>query len=476
MLEFVRRRNRMGMGAAAVLAGAMLCVPVASADTLEQALTYAYVNNPQINSQRAVVRATDEGVPTALAGYRPRVAVTANAGTQSLSTTIREIGSTTPIGAAASYFTQSGVNAPRGYGATVTQNLLNGNQTANRTKLAESQVFAARETLRNIEQTVLVNAATAYMNLLRDAGVLELQRSNLEVLTEQLRQTKARLESGNVTATDVSQAEARLNVGRTQLFTAEANYASSRAVYRQVIGLDPGRLQPAAPVDRFVPTNLPAAMAAGIAQSPLVITAQHNVDIAIHQVKVAEGALYPVLTVQGSVQQSYENTLTQLRSFDGQLVAQYTAPIYQGGAEYAAIRQAKETQGQKQLDLNVARDQARVTVAQSWAQLEAAKQAIESSKNQVKAAEAALNGVREEARLGQRTTLDVLNAQQELVNARIALVTSQRDRLVNSYALLASTGRLAPQVLGLTVPTYDPQVHYHQVRDAWTGVRTPDGQ
>src|SRR3982750_4876107 len=333
MSDSVRWRNRSSAVAFAIAmlfsAQALFCNPVL-ADTLEAALAYAYVNNPQINSQRAVVRATDEGVPTALAGYRPKVNVTANAGTQSLSTTIREIGSTTPIGAAASYFTQSGVNAPRGGGATVPQNVLNGFQTANRTKLAESQVFAARETLRNIEQTVLVNAATAYMNLLRDGGVLELQRSNLEVLTEQLRQTKARLESGNVTATDVSQAEARLNVGRTQLFTAEANYASSRAVYRQVLGLGPGRLAPAAPVDRFVPTTLPAAMAAGIAQSPLVTTAQHNVDVAVHQVKVAEGALYPTLSVQGGVQQNYEQTLTQIRSFDGQLVAQYTAPLYQG--------------------------------------------------------------------------------------------------------------------------------------------------
>src|SRR3954447_21996689 len=463
----VRRTSRTGMGAAAAIASAVLFCQPALADTLEQALAYAYVNNPQINSQRAVVRAIDEGVPTALAGYRPRVAVTANAGTQSLSTTIREIGSTTPIGAAASYFTQSGVNAPRGVGATVTQNVLNGFQTANRTKLAESQVFAARETLRNIEQTVLVNAATAYMNLLRDGGVLELQRSNLEVLTEQLRQTKARLQSGNVTATDVSQAEARLNVGRTQLFTAEANYASSRAVYRQVIGLDPGRLAPAAPVDRFVPPPLPAAMAAGIAQNPLVAIAQHNVDIAIHQVKVAEGALYPTVSLQGTVQKNYELTMTQLQSFTASGSVQYSAPLYQGGAEYAAVRQAKETQGQKQLDLNVARDQARVAVAQAWAQLDAAKQAIESSKNQVKAAEQALNGVREEARLGQRTTLDVLNAQQELVNARIALVGSQRERLVNSYPLLAAPGRLAPQVLGLSVPAYDPQVHYRQVRDAW---------
>src|SRR4051812_18091540 len=276
----VRRPSGIGMGAAAAIASAVLICDPALADTLEQALAYAYANNPQINSQRAVVRAIDEGVPTALAGYRPRVAVTANAGTQSLSTTIREIGSTTPIGAAASYFTQSGVNAPRGYGATITQNLLNGFQTANRTKLAESQVFAARETLRNIEQTVLLSAATAYMNLLRDAGILELQRSNLEVLQEQLRQTKQRLESGNVTATDVSQSESRLAVGNTQLLAAEANYESSKAIYRQVIGLDPGKLLPAAPVDRFTPNTLATAVAAGTASHPNVTAAQFNVDIA----------------------------------------------------------------------------------------------------------------------------------------------------------------------------------------------------
>jgi outer membrane protein len=478
MSESVRWRNRASVAiVGAILFGSQtLFYERALADTLEAALAYAYVNNPQLNSQRAVVRATDEGVPTALAGYRPRAVATANVGMQSLSTTIREVGSTTPLNAPASYFTQSGVNTPHGVGATVTQNLLNGFQTANRTRLAESQVFAARETLRNIEQAVLLNATTAYMNLLRDAGILELQRSNLDVLTEQLRQTNQRLQSGNVTATDVSQAEARLNVGRTQLFSAEANYASSRAVYRQVIGFDPGKLAPASPVDRFTPSTLSAALASGIAQNPLVAIAQHNVDIATHQVKVAEGALYPTVSLQGSVQKNYEVTMTQLQSFTASGTVLYSAPLYQGGAEYAAIRQAKETQGQKQLDLSVARDQARMGVAQAWAQLEAAKSSIESTRNQVKAAESALNGVREEARLGQRTTLDTLNAQQELVNARIAMVVAQRDRLVNSYALLAAVGRLAPQVLNLPVSNYDPQVHYHQVRDAWVGVRTPDGR
>jgi outer membrane protein len=193
-------------------------------------------------------------------------------------------------------------------------------------------------------------------------------------------------------------------------------------------------------------------------------------------VKVAEGALYPSVQLQGNVQKNYETALNQLQSFTASIGGQLSVPLYQGGAEYAAIRQAKETQGQRQLDLNVARDQVRMNVAQAWAQLDAAKSSIESTKNQVKAAESALNGVREEARLGQRTTLDVLNAQQELVTARVAMVTAQRDRLVDSYALLASVGRLSPRVLGLQVPNYDPMVHYHQVRDAWTGLRTPDGR
>jgi outer membrane protein len=151
-------------------------------------------------------------------------------------------------------------------------------------------------------------------------------------------------------------------------------------------------------------------------------------------------------------------------------------PIYQGGQEYSQIRQAKETLGQKRLDLDVARDTVRQAIVQSWSRLEAAKANIDATQAQVQASEIALNGVREEARVGQRTTLDVLNAQQELVNARVQLVTAQRDRVVASYQLLADVGRLLPQVLGLHVPTYSPVVHYEQVRDSWAGVRIPDGR
>jgi outer membrane protein len=326
------------------------------------------------------------------------------------------------------------------------------------------------------EQQVLLDAATAYMNLLRDGAVLDLQRRNVEVLTEQLKQTRDRFNVGEVTRTDVAQAESRLAAGRSQLLAAQSQYVTSRATYRRVIGVEPGSLAPGTPVDRLSPGVLGKAIAQGEAQSPSVLAAAYGVDVAELAVKISEGALYPSLSVAGSVLQGSNPAFEVIKSTQASLVGQLTVPIYQGGAEYSAIRQSKETLGQQRLSLDINRDQARATVVQSWGQLDAAKAQIESTTAQVNAAEIALNGVREEARVGQRTTLDVLNAQQELVNARVALVTAQHDRVVASYTLLAAVGALSMQRLGLNVLIYDPMVHYQQVRDAWMGVRTPDGR
>jgi outer membrane protein len=447
-----------------------LWASLASADTLEGALIQAYQNNPTLNAQRASVRATDESVPQALAGYRPRVNINGSIGSQYTDATNRDR-TFMP-----NYSQLSGTMTPRNYGITATQTLYNGFQTPNQTRQAESQVQAARETLRVGEQSVLLSAVTAYMNLLRDGAILDLQRRNVEVLQEQLRQTRDRFNVGEVTRTDVAQSESRLAAGRSQVLNAEAIYKASVATYRQVIGVEPGKLTPGSPVDRFSPRNLPAATGLATATHPAVTSAQYNVDAALLQVKVAEGALYPTLALQGNVQQSYESSLLQLRTFSASALAQLTVPIYQGGAEYSLIRQAKETLGQRRLDLDTARDQVRQNVVQAWGQLEAAKANIDATQAQVQASEIALNGVREEARVGQRTTLDVLNAQQELVNARVSLVSAQRDRVVASYTLLSAVGRLSPQGLGLRVPTYDSNVHYQQVRDTWAGVRTPDGR
>jgi outer membrane protein len=313
---------------------------------------------------------------------------------------------------------------------------------------------------------------------LRDTAILDLQRRNVEVLQEQLRQTRDRFNVGEVTRTDVAQSESRLAAGRSQVLTAEANYKSSAATYRQVIGSEPGRLTAASPVDRFSPHNLPGTVATATATHPSVTLAEYNVDAAQLAVKVAEGALYPTASVQGAFQKNWlsQQSLSVMQSYNASVIGTLSVPIYQGGSEYSLIRQAKETLGKTRLDLDIARDQVRQTAVQSWGLLEAAKANIDATTAQVQAAEIALNGVREEARVGQRTTLDVLNAQQELVNARVSLVTAQRDRVVASYTLLAAVGRLAPQVLGLRVPAYDAQVHYEQVRDSWAGVRIPDGR
>ncbi len=467
---------RFSAGARVVAAGAALLTFAAggaSADTLKWALTQAYQNNPTLNAQRAAVRATDETVPQALSGYRPRISLTATAGEQYLDTHTR-----TTSGRNVTYGQTSGNVGVQTYGGTITQTLLNGFGTASRTRQAEQLVSAARETLRLSEQTVLLNAATAYMNLIRDAAILDLQRRNVEVLQEQLRQTRDRFNVGEVTRTDVAQSESRLAAARASMLTAESNFTTSRSTYRQVIGVEPGRLQPASPVDRLSPQSLQVAIVEARARHPAVTTAMFNVDAAMLQVKIAESSLYPTLSLVGSAQQVYGSTssLNTLQSFAGSIVGQLAVPVYQGGTEYATIRQAKETLGQRRNDLDTARDQSQQTLTQSWGQLEAAKAQIQATTTQVNAAEIALNGVREEARVGQRTTLDVLNAQQELVNARVSLVTAQRDRVVASYSLLAASGRLSPQVLELGVPIYDPKVHYHQVRDTWVGVRTPDGK
>ena len=441
----------------------------ALADTIEGALIRAYQNNPQLNAQRASVRATDENVPQALSGYRPKVAVTASAGGQYLDTTAR-----TSPGTPAQKLT--GANEPRSVGGTITQTLFNGGQTGNRTRAAESQVSAAREGLRVLEQTVLLAAATIYMDYLRDAAIVEVQRSNTRVLEQTLKQTRDRFNVGEVTRTDVAQSEAQLAAGRTQLLTAESNLTTTRANFRRIIGNDPQSLAAGSPVDRFLPSTLIAAIDMGLIENPNVTAAMYGIDISFLQVKVNEGALFPTVTLQAAVQQAYDTTLQTPRSFGASATAQISVPIYQGGGEYALIRQSKESLGQQRLNLDQVRDQTRATVAQAWGQLVAGRAQVSSAQAQVAASEIALNGVREEARVGQRTTLDVLNAQQALVNARVALVTAQHDRVVASYSVLNAVGRLSPVTLKLQTSVYDPSVHYQQIRDSWGGVRIPDGR
>lgn len=452
------------------LAGAV-CILVGStavlhAQTLEQALINAYFANPTINAQRAAVRVTDEQVPQALAGYRPQVFGNAQADidrsrTQSPAGTIN-----------------SRTGYPRGYGITAQQNIFNGFQTGNLVRSAESQVLAARETLRNTEQNVLLDAVAAYMNVIRDTAIVQLQQQNVQALNEQLRATNDRFQVGELTRTDVAQAQARLRAAESQLSGAQANLNASRAAYRRDIGSDPGSLRPARPYEKLKLASMDAAIADAFGKHPAIQATRHGVDTAQLQVKVAEGSLLPTLNLEASAQRFSDPSPTVYNNFDMTAGLRLTVPLYQGGAEYSRIRQAKELTGQRKLESDVVRDQVRAAVIQSWGLVSASRFQVEAAQAQVAAAEIALNGVREEYRVGQRTTLDVLNAQAELVNARSALITAQRDRVVASYSLLSSVGRLSIAELNLAhvSQTYQPEVHYDQVRDSWFGLRTPDGR
>jgi outer membrane protein len=470
-------RNGDGYRAPAGLAISLMVVmvvwsPRASAETIESAMALAYRSNPQLNAQRAQLRAADENVPQALSGYRPKVDVTATGGQQYTDQTTK-----TPLGPGVPplYSKQYANVSPYSVGATLTQPVFDGFITPNKVGAAESNVSAQREALRVLEQTVLLTAATSYMDVLRDSAALEVQHVNVQTLQEVLGQTRERFDAGEVTSTDVSQAEAQLAAARTAESAAVAQFNTSRATYRQVTSAEALNLTPASPVDRFSPSALGPAIERGQLENPNVTAAMYGVDVAYLQIKVAEGALFPQLAVQANAQFANSPAIGITNQRSAAAVATLTVPVYQGGAEYSVIRQSKDTLEQQRLNVDFVRDQVRQSVVQFWGQVQATKTQVRESEIQVRTAQSALGGIRQEARVGQRTTFDILTAQQNLVNARLALVVAQHDRVVASYNLLGSTGRLSPRVLGLPTPVYDPTVHYRNTRDAWFGVRPAEG-
>jgi outer membrane protein len=303
-----------------------------------------------------------------------------------------------------------------------------------------------------------------------------LRRSNIKVLQIQLQQTKDRFHVGEVTRTDVAQAESSLAGAHADFATAQANLENSVANFHRQIGVDPKRLSPAQPVERLLPKTVGAAIEVGLDQHPVVVGALHQVDAAEAAVKVAEAALLPQLGVQGAVSRATDSG--GINGYDvntASVIGTLSIPLYQGGAEYAAVRQAKEQLGQARLAVDSQRIAVRAGVSSTWGQLQAARAAIVAYQSAVKASEVALDGVREEAKVGQRTTLDVLNAQQTLLNSRVHLVTAQHDRVVGSYAVLAAIGGLSVQTLGLNSPAYDPTDHYERTKNKFIGLTAADG-
>jgi outer membrane protein len=456
---------RSGIGVAVAICLGFATLP-ARAEALLEALAKAYQSNPQLNAERARQRATDENVPQALAGYRPQIVASLSAGLQS----VRDLLPNNVI--------QTATLKPWTIGITVTQTLFNGFKTANSVRVAELQVQSGREALRNVGQGVLLDAVTAYTNVLANQSLVEAQRSNVAFLRETLGIVQKRLNAGDVTPTDTSQAEARLSRGLADLNSAEVNLAISQATYAQVIGNPPSRLSPAEPVDRYLPRSRDEATGLAFKSHPAVLAAGFDVDVATTSINVAESSLYPTVTLQGNASKSRDSdpTLGTFATDQASVIGQVTAPIYDGGTAASQTRQAKEVAAQSRLVLDQVRNQARTAATGAWVAHEGAKIAVSASESEVRAAGVALQGVQKEAAGGQRTTVDVLNSQQDLISAKARLIGAQRDRVIASYTLLSAIGKLDVKTLALNTPDYLPEVHYHQVRDAWHGLRTPSGQ
>jgi len=448
-------------------------IPTASAETLKEALAAAYAANPDLEAQRAALRAIDEGVARSHAGFMPTV-------TGSASYAKSNLDSVADGQDAAGEPTSNQLvwdSTDKNYQARADLNLFNGFQNLNQKREADSLVEAGRAQLLAVEQQTLLNAVTAYMDVVRDEAVLNLNRNNVQVLERQLQASRDRFRVGEITRTDVAQSEARLEGARSAQISAEATLASSRAVYRQVIGNSPGTLAqpPALPI---LPANIEEALEIAIAENPNVALAQHNERAANKAVDRTKGTLMPQVNAYASIarSQGVQPTLQneQILTFGTErtvktigLQAQWR--LYQGGAEYSDVRRAKQVRSQRRLQIRAAERRAQANAGSTFEQYRASVAVIASSKSQVRANEIALEGVRQEAAVGSRTTLDVLNAEQELLDGRVNLVRAERNSYVAGFQLLSAVGRLNAVSLELPVDLYRPEEYYKDVRWKFVG-------
>lgn len=434
------------------------------AESIQAAMAKAYANNPDLNSARASLRATDENVTMAKAGYRPQVGITA-AHTNAAAFGLRNM---------------SGVDAYSQndtISLTVSQQIFDGFQTLNRINAAEAGVYATREQLRGTEMQILYSAVQAYANVALYQDLVASRKENLGFLNEQLKAANARLQVGEGTRTDVSQAQAQLAAAQALLAAATAQLKMAQAVYMQIVGDAPKGIKQSTMAKRGMPSSLDSAVALGLRQHPSILAAEHAVDASGYQVKTAEGALLPGVAVQAGVGRTFVNpsTISSAPYNSASVTAQLTIPLYKGGAEYGAVRQAKENLTASEIKVDSARLAVRQSIVSAYAQMQAAGASISANKQALSASNLALSGVIEERKVGQATTLDVLNAQQTVLNARENLAQAHHDAVVASYGVLAATGQLTVQSQGLAVAAYKPEQHYEAVKDAWFGLRTVDG-
>lgn len=441
--------------AALLLSGAGLVGP-AHAETFEDALIAAYQTNPTLQARRALLRAVDEQVPQALSNWRPQVSIQGSAFYRVRDTDPGEKGAAT---------------VPATLGVVLDQNIFRGFRTLAQTDQAEAAVQAERATLMSVEQTVLLNAARAYVDVVRDQAVVELNRNNEEVLRRQLEAAQDRFRVGEITRTDVAQAESRLAGAIADRIEAENTLETSRANYEQVIGHPPVNLVSPAPFANL-PRTLDDAVALGKSKNPDIVSAEYAWHQARAVIRDEKGKLLPTLTGEVSYTWTHEQSVNDMETTTFQAGVNLSIPLYQSGAIYSQIRDAKHRAGQRRLQVDEQRDQVIENLTSAWQSLQSARARVDSYESQIEAATIALEGVQREAQVGSRTTLDVLDAEQELLTSRVNLVRAQRDLAIYTYELLAAMGSMTAADLALETPVYDPTEHYRDVRNQWFGGST----
>ena len=450
--------KRLWFGIAALLMA--VSIRGAAGETLAEAMAVAYLDNPTLASARAALRATDEQVPEALSGWRPTVTVTGELGKAD-------------VESESGFFGADEVRTPRSIQLDITQPLYRGGRTVAETSRTENQVRADRARLIEVEQNVLLRVATAYMDVMRDQAVLKLAINNEQRLRRQLEAARDRFEVGEVTRTDVAQAEARVSNAVAERVRGEADLINGRASYLSVVGSLPGQLSSPPALANLPGTELEARNVA-IEESPTIQRAIHLERAARDDIAVRFGVLLPSLNLTALFNHVEDSASKGSLTERNEITARLTVPLYQSGSEHALVRAAREVASQRRIEIEVSRRAVLENVTLWWENLVTARAQIEAFRDGVRAAEIALDGVEQEAAVGSRTTLDVLDAEQELFDIQVDLVRAEHDDVVASYALEAAIGRLTAENLSLPTQIYDPTRHYDEVRDKFWGIGNGD--
>jgi len=440
------------------------CSPAwAEERTLEEAWALAYQHNPSLEAERARLRVLDEQVSQALSNWRPSVDANAAGGRIDQRSPQNQ-----PVSAG------SFRSLTHSYGVQATQPLFRGFRTLSETKAAKKQVKAGRAKLQSAEQQLLLDVATTFLDIIRDETILASETENEKVLKDKLKETTVRARVGDLTQTDVRQAESRLARAQVDHMQTENTLTTDRTAYVRLVGEMPGALQKPA-LDLNLPQSVEETVELAETQNPEVVAGQYAVESAGAEIDLNKGSLLPELNVVGSSSHNWnEDSTLPGRLVSSQVMLQLTVPLYRSGTDYSKIRAAQETSVQRSMELEETRHRAHESANNSWKAMQITTAAIEADKTEVKAAEDALKGVKVGEKVGTRTTLDVLNAQQELLDAKINLARSEHDKILAMMQIKDAVGDLTADSLELPVETYDPKQHYDDARSTWVGWERKD--